>query len=88
MSNSLEGEMIYEELANALRNMKISKSPCMDGFTAEFFKFFWVDLGKFILKSVNYEYINGSLSVTQNQSIITCILKPNTPRHFLKNCNI
>ena len=54
----------------------------MDGFTAEFFKFFWID---FILKSVNYAYKNGSLSVTQNQGIITCIPKPNKPRQFLKN---
>ena len=76
--------------------MKNSKSPGIDGFTAEFFKFFWVDLGKFIIKSVNYAYKNGSLSVTQNQGIITCIPKPNKPRHFLKklatnfatNCNI
>ena len=36
-SNSLEGEITYEELANALKNMKNSKSPGMDGFTAEFF---------------------------------------------------
>ena len=65
--------------------MKNSKSPGMDGFTAEFFKFFWVDLGKFILRSVNYAYKNDSLSVTQNQGIITCIPKPNKPRQFLKN---
>ena len=65
--------------------MKNSKSPGIDGFTAEFFKFFWIDLGKYILNSVNYAYKHGSLSVTQNQGIITCIPKPNKPRHFLKN---
>ena len=84
-SNSLEGEITYEELANALKNMKNSKSPGMDGFTADFFNFFWIILGNFILKSVNYAYKNGSLSVTQNQGIITCIPKPNKPRQFLKN---
>ena len=84
-SDNLEGEITHEELANALKNMKNSKSPGSDGFTAEFFKFFWVDLGKFILKSVNYACKHGSLSVTQNQGIITCIPKPNKPRHFLKN---
>ena len=84
-SSRLEGEITYEELANALKNMKNSKSPGMDGFTAEFFKFFWVDLGKFILRSVNYAYKNDSLSVTQNQGIITCFPKPNKPRQFLKN---
>ena len=65
--------------------MKNYKSPGMDGFTAEFFLFFWVDLGKLILRSVNYAYKNDSLSVTQNQGIITCIPKPNKPRQFLKN---
>ena len=39
-SSRLEGEITYEELANALKNTKNSKSPGMDGFTAEFFKFF------------------------------------------------
>ena len=44
-----------------------------------------MDLGKFILRSVNYADKHGSLSVTQNQGIITCIPKPIKPRHFLKN---
>ena len=29
--------------------------------------------------------MNGSLSVTQKQGIITCIPKPNKPRYILKN---
>ena len=46
-SNSLEGEITCSELANALKKMKNSKSPGMDGFTVEFFIFFFgVDLGK------------------------------------------
>ena len=45
--------------------MKNNKSPGLDGFTVEFFKFFWVDIGALILRSINYGYINGSLSVTQ-----------------------
>ena len=44
-----------------------------------------MDLGKFILRSVNYSYKHGSLSVTQNQGIITCFPKPNKLRHSLKN---
>ena len=82
---SLEGELTYEELTLALKNMKNSKSPGNDGFTAEFFKFFWVDLGKYILRSINYAYRNGLLSVTQKQGIITCLPKPNNARNILKN---
>ena len=56
--------------------MKNVKSPGMDRFTVEFFKFFWIDIGHFILKSVNYAYENGYISVTQNQGIITSTLNP------------
>ena len=65
--------------------MKNSKTPGNYGFTAEFFKLFWVDLGEYILKSVNYAYRHGMLSVTQTQGIITCLPKPNNARDFLKN---
>ena len=47
----LEGDIKYSELAEALKNMKNSKTPGSDGFTAEFFKFFWPDLKHFILNS-------------------------------------
>ena len=47
-AEQLEGEISYSELLNALKNMKNDKSPGLDGFTVEFFKFFWLDLGNFI----------------------------------------
>ena len=50
-----------------------------------FFKFFWIDIGPFILKSLNYGYRTGSLSITQKQGVITCIPKPNKSRCDLKN---
>ena len=55
--------------------MKNNKSPGLDGFTVEFFKFFSVDVGQ-----LNYGYRNGSLSITQKQGVITCIPKPNKSR--------
>ena len=65
--------------------MKNNKSPGLDGFTVEFFKFFWVDVGQFTLRSLNYGFRNGSLSITQKQGVITCIPKPNKSRVNLKN---
>ena len=65
--------------------MKNDKSPGLDGFTVEFFKFFWLDLGNFILRSLNFGYNNGNLSVTQKQGIITCLPKQDKNRIFLKN---
>ena len=64
--------------------MKNNKSPGLDGYTVEFFKFFWVDLGYFIMRSLNYGYRIGSLSITQKQGVITCLPKPNKSRFSLK----
>ena len=58
-SQDLDGGILYSELAFALKNMKINKSPGLDGFTVEFFKFFWVDIGHYILNSLNYGYRTG-----------------------------
>ena len=65
--------------------MKNNKSPFLYGFTVEFFKFFWIEIGYYILNSLNYGYRTGSLSVTQNQGVITCIPKPNKSRISLKH---
>ena len=62
---SLEGEITYDELTTALRNMKNEKSPGSDGFTNEFFKFFWIDIGKFVFRSIIIGYEKGELSITQ-----------------------
>lgn len=84
-AESLEGEILLTELSRALKDMKNDKSPGLDGFTIEFFKFFWIDLGIFVLRSLNYGYRTGNLSVTQKQGVITCLPKPNKNRHYLKN---
>ena len=84
-SEKLEGDIKIDELSNALKNMKNEKSPGLDGFTVEFYKVFWVDLKYFILRSLNYGYHTGTLSVTQKQGLITCLPKPNKSRHYLKN---
>ena len=65
--------------------MKNEKSPGLDGYSVEFFKFFWIDIGVFVLRSINYGYRTGLLSVTQKQGIITCLPKPNKCRYNLKN---
>ena len=38
---SLEEKITLDEASIALKNMKNNKSPGSDGFTIEFFKFFW-----------------------------------------------
>ena len=64
--------------------MKNEKSPGLDGFSIEFFKFVWIDSGVFVLRSLNYGHESGSLSITQKQSFITCLPKPDKNRNYLK----
>ena len=82
---NLEGEITIEEAGLILKNMKNNKTPGSDGFSTEFFKFFWKDLKIFVVNSLNYSTEIGELSVTQKQGIIICLPKGNKPRHFLKN---
>ena len=84
-SSNLEGEITADEISNVLRNMKNNKSPGSDGFTVEFFKFFFKDFKHFIRRSINEGYQKGTFSVTQRQGIITCLPKGDKPRQFLKN---
>ena len=81
----LEGMINKEEILASLKNMKNNKSPGSDGFTAEFFKFFWLDLGDFIVRSLNYGYQSGELSTTQKEGVITCIPKGGKDKQHLKN---
>ena len=81
-SELLEGEITHRELSQALKNMRNEKRPGLDGFTVELFKFFWLDLWVFILRSINHGYRTGELSVTQKEGIITCLPKPNKCKHF------
>ena len=83
--NSCEGFVKTDELAKALKNMGNGKSPGSDGFSVEFYKFFWKELGIFMCKSINYSYNTGQLSDFQNQGIITCIPKDGKDRRNLKN---
>ena len=76
---------MLDEISNVLKKMKNNKSPGSDGFTVEFFKFFYNDLKVFIQRAINEGYRIGKLSATQRQGIITCLPKGDKPREFLKN---
>ena len=84
-ANSLEGLITFEEAGTALRNMNNGKSPGTDGFTVEFFKFFWIDIGHFVVRSINEGFKNKKMSTTQREGVIVCIPKGDKPREYLKN---
>ena len=42
-------------------------------------------MGHFVVRSLNYGFLKGTLSITQRQGIITCLPKGDIPIQFLKN---
>ena len=81
----LNGELTLQECGQVLMRMQNGKSPGLDGCTVEFYKFLWKDLGKYLVNSLMYGYANKLLSVTQRQSMITCLPKDGKSKLYLKN---
>lgn len=74
-SESLEGLNTLQEVGSALKNMKSDQSPGPNGFTDTFFKFFFVDIESFLVRSINEGFEKGQLSASQRSGIITCLPK-------------
>ena len=82
---AIEGPITFTEAGITLRKMQNNRSPGSTGFTTEFFKFFWKDLGHMVVKSLNFGFNKGELSTTQKEGIITCIPKGGKSRKHIKN---
>ena len=82
---SCEGKVTQAECLKALKDFKNEKSPGTDGLQAEFYKYFWKELHADMIRSFNFAYDNGSLSISQRRGIITLIPKPNKDTALLDN---
>ncbi len=51
--DSCEGYITEAECLNVLKGMSNEKSPGSDGFTVEFFKFFWINIKEYLVKAIN-----------------------------------
>ena len=80
----IEGPITFSEASDTLKKMQSKKSPGSSGFTSEFFKFFWKDLGIFVVNSINFGFIHGELSSSQKEGIITCVPKGNKNKKYIK----
>ena len=80
----LEKPLDISEVGRGVSSLKNEKSPGPDGFSAEFFKFFWPDLKFFLLRSFKEGYDKGELSISQKMGIVSILPKGGKPREFLK----
>ena len=80
-----EGNVSADECLKALNDFQNEKSPGTDGLPAEFYKFFWKELHLDMIKSFNFAFDTGNLSISQRRGIITLIPKPNKDTTSLEN---
>ena len=80
-----EGKVSADECLKALNDFQNEKSPGTDGLPAEFYKFFWKELHLDMIKSFNFAFDTGTLSISQRRGIITLIPKPNKDTTSLEN---
>ena len=83
--HELVGLLTENELLKSLKGMSNQKSPGIDGFTIEFYKFFWSDVKLYLLNYLNQAYEKGELSVSHKQGMITCLPKDGKPKEYIKN---
>lgn len=73
------------EVADAIKHLKINKSPGTDGLTAEFYKQFADSLAPFLLEVFKESMDRGALPPTLCQGLITLIPKPGKDPLLLDN---
>jgi len=70
-----EKTLAIQECYKVLNQMGNDKTPGNDGLTKEFYLAFWMDIGQDLVKCLNANLMQGSLTTTQSQIIVTLIEK-------------
>ena len=63
----------------------MAKTPGSDGLPADFYKVLWNDIADYFLKSINYAYQTGQMSITQRRGIVKLIPKKDAEPYLIKN---
>ena len=83
--NFCDQPITIEECGKSLKQLANNKAPGTDGFTADFYKFFWIDIKCFVYNSFIYSFENGILSIDQRRAILTLLPKIGKDLRWLKN---
>ena len=71
----LEEPLSADECHKALTNMKSDKSPGSDGLPAEFYNFFWDEIGEALVEVLNFCFTIGLLTESMRSAIISLLYK-------------
>ena len=81
----LDNPLTLTEISEALKDMSNFKSPGLDGFTTNFYKFFWVDIKDCLFDSYIYSIQHGELSDSQRRGLLSLIPKPGKDVRYMKS---
>ena len=81
----LSAPITEEELKMALFSMHDGQAMGSDGFSVEFFKFFWSDLEKYLFESIICSLNKGEMNISQRCGVITLIPKKDKPTDKVAN---
>ena len=84
-AHGCKGSLTLQECANSLSHFKNNKMPGSDGFTLEFYTFFWDVIGEIMVDRFNYTFENGWLSISPKLRVISLIPKKDKDKKYLKN---
>ena len=81
----LDSPLTINEISNALKLMSNDKSPGLDGFSTNFYKFFWPDIKHLVHDSFKWALTQGKLSDSQRRGVISLIPKKDKDLRFIKS---
>ena len=82
----LEGLLTYDKCREVLETFQADKAPGEDGFTTEFYKYFFELVGNDLIASFNEAQVKGELSISQRRGVITLAPKEDGSLLDLSNC--
>ena len=84
--NLCEGSITEAECLSAIKAFQRNKTPGTDGLTAEFYLCFWKEIRSCpLIDCLNHGALQGELSISQRQGIISLIPKKDKDLLSLKN---
>ena len=83
--DEMKKPLALDEVERALYAMKNNKTPGSDGFPAEFYKFFWVDLKFIVIRMLTSCYELRIMPPSLQEGIIILIPKSGKPRNQINS---
>ena len=80
-----DSPLTIEECSMALKQLSNNKSPGSDGFTTNFYKFFWIDIKDMVYESYIFSKTYKILTQNQKLGILNLLPKQGKDLRYLKN---